>query len=182
MKGLVSIIDIRPHIQLSSGDLPDSKPGNLAKSGIKRAVTITQTTVIKASIEHCFEFIDKQLEETPHWDPLIKRVNRISTKHARVGSMSRVTFDFNGVIEEAVVMIRSFRSNRVILWTSNHSRQLQEEWQLQPEPHGTVVTVSLGYNPPGWVLGRLTDKIFTRRKIGAAVSDMLKKLKAAAEG
>lgn len=108
-------------------------------------------------------------------------VNPISTKHVRVGSMSRVTFSLDGTREEAVAMIRSFRPNRAILWTSNHSTQLQEEWQLQPEPHGTVVTVTLGYNPTGWVLGRLADKLVLRNKVERSVSEMLERLRAAAE-
>jgi uncharacterized membrane protein len=95
--------------------------------------------------------------------------------------MSRVTFSLDGAKEEAAAMVRSFRPNRAILWTSNHSSQLQEEWQLQPEPHGTVATVTLGYNPGRWLLGRLADKILKRNKIERAVSEMLRRLKAAAE-
>ena len=149
--------------------------------GTKRATTITQSIVIRAPAEHCFELIAKQLEETPHWDPTIMGVNPISLKHVRVGSMSRVAFSLDGAREEAVAMIRSFRPNRAILWTSNHSSQLQEEWQLQPETHGTLVTVTLGYNPSGWLFGRLTDKIIMRGKVEKAVSEMLQRLKAAAE-
>ncbi|HJX69860.1 MAG TPA: hypothetical protein VJ441_02080, partial [Dehalococcoidia bacterium] len=111
---------------------------------MKRATTITQSIIIRASTEHCFELISKQLEETPHWDPMIMWVNPIILKHVRVGSMSRVTFSLNGTKEEAVAMIRSFQPNRAILWTSNHSTQLQEQWQLQPEPNGTLVTVTVG--------------------------------------
>jgi len=168
-------------IELGPEAHSDRKWVDAGKLGTKRATTITQSTVIRAPIEHCFELVAKQLEETPHWDPTIIWVNPISLKHVRVGSMSRVTFSLNGSREEAAAMIRSFRPNRAILWTSNHSSQLQEEWQLQPEPHGTVVTVTLGYNPGGWVLGWLADKILKKNKIEKAVSEMLKRLKAAAE-
>jgi uncharacterized membrane protein len=168
-------------IELGPEALPDRKWIDACKPGTKRATTITQSTVIRAPIEHCFELIAKQLEETPPWDPTIIGVNPISSKHVRVGSMSRVTFNLNGATEEATAMIRSCRPNRAILWTSNHSSQLQEEWQLQPGPQGTVVTVTLGYNPDGWVLGRLADKLLRKNKIEKAVSEMLKRLKAAAE-
>jgi len=152
-----------------------------SKLGTKRAITVTQSTIIRAPVERCFELITKQLEETPHWDPTIMWVNPISQKHVRVGSMSRVTFSLDGTREEAVAMIRSFRPNRAILWTSTHSTQLQEEWHLQPEPHGTVVTVTLGYDPTGWVLGRLADRLVTRSKVERSVTEMLARLKAAAE-
>lgn len=168
-------------IELGPEALPDRSWVDAGKLGTKRATTITQSTVIRAPIEHCFELIARQLEETPHWDPTIIWVNPVSLKHVRVGSMSRVTFSLNGAKEEATAMIRSVRPNRAISWTSNHSSQLQEEWQLQPEPHGTVVTVTLGYNPGGWVFGWLADKILRKSKIEKAVSEMLKRLKAAAE-
>ena len=168
-------------IELGPEALPNRKWVDTGKPGTKRATTITQTTVIRAPVEHCFELVARQLEETPDWDPTIIWVNPISSKHVRVSSMSRVTFSLDGTKEEAVAMVRSFRPNRAISWTSNHSSQLQEEWQLQPEPHGTVVTVTLGYNPGGWLLGRLAEKILKRNKIERAVSEMLKRLKAAAE-
>jgi len=161
-----------------------SREKSLSKStpGAKRATTITRTIFIRAPAERCFDLITRQLEETPGWDPTIMWVNPISQKHVRVGSMSRVTFSLDGTTEEAVAMIRSFRPNRAILWTSNHSTQLQEEWQLQPAvPNGTVVTVTLGYNPTRWLLGRLTDKVVMRNKVEKAVSEMLDRLRAAAE-
>jgi len=159
----------------------ESASGTGGTLGGKRATKITQSIVVRASAERCFELITKQLEETPDWDPTIMWVNPISLKHVRVGSMSRVTFSLDGTREEAVAMIRSFRPNRAILWTSNHSTQLQEEWQLQPEPYGTVVTVTVGYNPTGWILGRLTDKMVMRNKVDKSVSEMLQRLKTAAE-
>ncbi|MFC1925239.1 SRPBCC family protein [Chloroflexota bacterium] len=173
---------IRPRIvQLGPEDLLGNKSLEPDKLSLKRTVTITRNTVISAPIERCFEFIDKQLDQTPHWDPIIKWVVPISTKHVRVGSMSRVTFDFRGVTEVAVAMIRSFHPNRSIFWTSTHSSQLQEEWRLQPEPHGTVVTVTLGYNPGGWAVGRLMEKVVMKGKVEDVVSEILARLKTAIE-
>ena len=168
-------------VELGPEALSDRSSVDSGKLGTKRATTITQSIFIRAPAERCFELINKQLEETPQWDPTIMWVNPISLKHVRVGSMSRVTFSLDGTTEEAVAMIRSFRPNRAILWTSTHSNQLQEEWQLQPEPQGTLVTVTLGYNPGGWLLGRLADKIATKNKVEKAVSEMLERLKAATE-
>lgn len=171
------IVSLGPETLSRSGDqLSDSD-----KLGMKRATTITRSTIIRAPAERCFELISKQLEETPHWDPTIMWVNPIMKKHIRVGSMSRVNFSLDGVREEAVAMIRSYKPNKSLLWTSNHSSQLQEQWHLEPEPHGTVVTVTLGYNPSGWVFGRLADKVFTKGKVEKAVSEMLERLKIAAE-
>lgn len=171
------IVSLGPDTFSGSGDhLADS-----GKLGMKRTTTITRTTIIHASAERCFEFIAKQLEETPQWDPTIMWVNPIITKHIRVGSMSRVNFSLDGVREEAVAMIRSYKPNKSLLWTSNHSSQLQEQWYLEPEPHGTLVTVTLGYNPSGWVFGRLADRIFMKGKVEKAISEMLERLKITVE-
>lgn len=148
---------------------------------MKRATTITRSITIRATAERCFALITKQLEEKPDWDPTIMWVNPINIKQTRVGSMSKVTFVLNGIKEEAVAVIRSFQPNKSILWTSNNSTQLQEHWNLQTETHGTLVAVTIGYNPIGWILGRLTDRLFMKGKIEKSVTEMLQRLKKAAE-
>lgn len=171
------IVSLGPETMSGSVDqLADS-----AKLGMKRSTTITMSTMILAPAESCFEFISRQLEETPKWDPLIVWVQPLMKKHIRVGSMSRVNFSLDGVREESIAMIRSYKPNRSILWTSNHSSQLQEQWYLEQEPHGTLVTVTLGYNTSGWLFGRLADKIFMRSKVQKAVGEMLERLKVTVE-
>ncbi|MFC1925808.1 SRPBCC family protein [Chloroflexota bacterium] len=108
-------------------------------------------------------------------------VNPISIKYVHVDSMSRVTFSLDGTAEEAVTVIRSYSPNKAILWSSNHSMQLQEKWHLWPEPDGTLIDVVLGYDPTGWILGRLADKLLMRNKMKEAVLKMLDRLKAVAE-
>lgn len=171
------IVSLGPETLSGRGDqLAES-----GKLGMKRSTTITRTTIILAPAERCFEFISKQLEETPQWDPMILWVNPLMKKHIRVGSMSRVNFSLDGVREEAVAMIRSYKPNKSILWTSNHSSQLQEQWYLEQEPHGTLVTVTLGYNTSGWLFGKLADRIFMRGKVQRAVGEMLERLKITVE-
>ena len=159
----------------------DSNFADADKLGTKRAITVIQSIVINASTERCFEFVSKQLEETPHWDPTIMHVHSISSKHVRVGYMSRVNFNFRGTIEEATVMIRSFQPNKAISWTSTHSSQLQEKWHFQPDPYGTLVTITLGYNRSGWFFGRLIEKTMMKNKVRKDVLDMLDQLKLAIE-
>lgn len=172
------IVTLGPETLSGSGDqLADSH-----KLGMKRSTTITRATIIRATAERCFEFISRQLEETPQWDPMIMWVDPVMKKHIRVGSMSRVNFSLDGVREEAVAMIRSYKPNKSLLWTSNHSSQLQEQWYLEEEPHGTLVTVTLGYNTGGWLFGRLADRIFMKGKVERAVSEMLERLRITVEG
>ena len=168
-------------VELGPDTLSDKSCALSDKLDMKRAVTIKRSISIRASAEHCFEFISKQLEEKPDWDPILTWVNPITLKYTRVGSMSRVNFSLDGLREEAVAMIRFFRPNRSLLWTSNNSNQLQEHWELQPEPYGTLVNVTLGYNTGGWIFGWLADRIHLRSKVEKAVTEMLEKLKIAAE-
>jgi uncharacterized membrane protein len=168
-------------VELGPDTLSDKHWAKAENLDMKRSVTIKRSIIIRASAERCFEFISRQLEETPDWDPTLMWVNPVTIKHTRVGSMSRVNFSLDGVREEAVAMVRSFRPNRSLLWTTNHSNQLQERWELQPEPHGTLVTVTLGYNTRGWIFGRLADRLHLRGKVEKAVTEMLEKLKTSAE-
>jgi len=169
------IVGLTPEAHLDSNFI------DADKLGTKKVITVIKSIVINASTERCFEFVSKQLEETPHWDPTIMHVHSISSKHVRVGYMSRVNFNFRGKIEEATVMIRSFQTNKAISWTSTHSSQLQEEWHFQSAPYGTVVTINLGYNRGGWFFVRLIEKIMRKSKVKKDVSDMLDQLKLAIE-
>ena len=178
-----SISPIRPQIIThSSKSLPKEMTMFVAKGGHKRFSKVTVLTYIKVPLEVCFDLVTKQLEETPEWDPTIRWVVPICHEYIRVGNKSRVTFDLAGSIEEAIVVLRSFVPNKVIMWTSNHSNQLQEQWQFGREPNSsTLVTVSLSYNPyRGWF------KYFNRwarmnGQIERVVSEMLRRLKITAE-
>ncbi len=150
-----------------------SKSGRL---GTRRSVNITRSTIIRAPVEECFHRVMKQLEETPQWDPMIREVQPLVIRHVRVGSMSRVIFSLNGSSEEAVVLVRAFVPNRSLFWTSTHSSQLQEEWQFRPLPFGTMVLVTLGYNPSGGLAQRISGMIAMRRKFEKSVDEMLNHL------
>lgn len=164
-------------MELAPEALSNDRPVKSGRLGSRRSVTITRSTIIKAPVEACFDRVTRQLEETPQWDPTMTCVYPLVVRHVRVGSMSRVTFSLNGSREEAVVLVRAFCPNRSLLWTSTHSTQLQEEWQVRPLPFGTMVVVTLGYNFFGGLAHRLSDKVAQRRKVEKAVDEMLCRLK-----
>ena len=150
--------------------------------GTRRLSRVTAFTKIRASVEVCFDMVTRQLEGDPRWDPTIKWVVPVSCESIGVGSKSRVTFDIADSIEEATVILCSFVPNKVIMWTSDHSTQLQEEWSFGTETDNcTSVMVTLSYNPyRGWL------KYFSRRarvngQIELTVLKMLRRLKMAAE-
>ncbi len=142
----------------------------------KRSVTISRTIYIAVPLDQVFSLVEKQLQETPDWDPTILWVEPISIKHVRVGSMSRVTFRLGGVTEEAVTMVRSYTTNKHVYWTSTHSTQLQEEWELKHVNQGTLVTLTVGYNPTGKLLGRLGNVLGMKGKVEKEVSSMVEGL------
>ena len=172
----------RPRIvQLAPETLSKEELVDEEKLSTRRATSVSRSIVIQASAERCFGIISRQLQRSPDWDPAILAVNPVSSNQPRVGFMSQIAFRLNGVRHEAIAMIRTYRPNRTILWTSNHRTHLQEEWQLRPESHGTEIAVTVAYNPVGWMLGRLSDRLFVRGKVEKAVSEMLLRLKAVAE-
>lgn len=144
----------------------------------KKAVNVSRTLFMAAPLERVFDVVDKQLEEKPEWDPTILWVQPITIKHVRVGSMSRVTLRLGGSIEEAVAMVRSYKHNHSIFWTSTHSTQFQEEWRFRNVENGTLVTLTVGYNPVGRLLGKITDMLGMRGRIEHDLTEMLQRLAA----
>ncbi len=147
----------------------------------KRSASVTMSTIIKAPVETCFNLVAKQLKEAPRWDPTVRWVVPISSDYIRVGSKSRFIFDFAGAIEEAIVVLRSLVPNKSIVWTSSHHTQLKEEWRFEREPDGTAVRVTLSYNPARGLMKYLTRQVRKHSQIEQAVSEMLRRLKMAAE-
>jgi uncharacterized membrane protein len=99
-----------------------------------------------------------------------------------VGSRSRFIFDLAGSTEESVVVLRSIIPNKAIVWTSDHRTQLQEEWYFRRKADGTtMVTVTLRYNQPGWLMKYLVRRTKLHSQLERAVSEMLRRLKMAAE-
>lgn len=176
--------EVQPRIvQLGPDTLSNHETQDTPPPGKNNVTRIVRSISIRAPLERCFELITRQLEKTPDWDPMIMQVDPISIKHVRVGSMSRVAFNLSdaNAFEEAIAMIRFFRPNKAISWASTHSTRLQEEWQVQHQPSGTIVTLILGYNPTGSLLRRLASRISLRRQLEKAVSETLENLKATAE-
>jgi len=139
------------------------------------------STIIKAPVEACFDLVARQFKEAPRWDPTVRWVVPVSSDYIRVGSKSRFIFDLAGSIEEANVVLRSLVPNETIVWTSNHHTRLKEEWRFKKEPDGTAVTVTLSYNHARGLMKYLTRQMRKHSQIEQAVSEMLRRLKMAAE-
>lgn len=177
-----SIVTVRPrNITYSPQALSEEMTSTAASVGSKRSASVTMSTIIKAPVEVCFDLVAKQFKEAPRWDPTVRWVIPVSGEHIRVGSKSRFIFDLCGSIEEAVVVLRNLVPNKVIVWTSNHRTQLQEEWRFGREPDGTAVMVTLSYKPARGLMKYLTRRVRMHSQIEQAVSEMLRRLKLAAE-
>ena len=85
-------------------------------------------------------------------------------------------------LREAITTIHSFVPNRVLIWTSDHSNQLQEEWQFRNAPDCTVVMLTLSYDPMGKGLFKyLTGRNQLHNQVDKAVSEILERLKRVTE-
>ena len=58
-------------VELGPESFKDDSASSKPKSGSKRSVNITRSIVVRVPVERCFKVIDRQLEETPYWDPII---------------------------------------------------------------------------------------------------------------
>lgn len=177
-----TIAPVRPRdITYKPRSSSEERASNTTSVGSKRSACVTMNTIIKAPVETCFDLVSRQFKEAPRWDPTVRWVVPISSDYIRVGSQSRFIFDLAGSIDEATVVLRSLVPNETIVWTSNHRTRLKEEWHFERKPDGTVVTVTLSYNPARGLMKYLTRPVRKHSQIEQAVSEMLRRLKMAAE-
>ena len=161
---------------------PGEMKSIITKEGAKQASTVTMSTNIKAPVEACFDLVLQQFKEAPRWDPIVRWVIPISNGDMQVGSKSRFVFDLAGSIEDSVVVLRSLIPNKAIVWTSDHRTGLQEEWHFGKQADGTTsVAVTLSFNPPGGLMKYFVRRTRIHTQVEQAVSEMLRRLKLAAE-
>lgn len=165
---------------------PLSLPWDMTKcvdrSRWKRSSSVIMSNYIDAPVEVCFDLVAGQLQEFPGWDPIIKSVRPIAYEYDGVGSKSLVIFDLAGSVEEAITTVRCFVPNKIMMWTSDHSNQLQEKWEFKSAPDRTTVVLTLSYDPMGRGLFKyLTGWNQLHDHVDRAVSEMMGRLKKVAE-
>lgn len=145
-----------------------------AKNRRSRFCSVTANTHIRAPVEVCFDLVARQIEEVPGWDPTIKNVKPVNFEDIGVGSQSQVTFQLGGSVEEATVVLCSFVPNRVIMWTSEHSTQIQEKWRFRSGINSTIIYLTISYNPyGGGLLKYLTRGMKMNRHLKQMASEIL---------
>jgi len=156
-------------------------PAQAAKFEPDRTVLTSKEIFIAAPVESCFDTLAKQLEQSPNWDPIIVNAQPVSKARAKIGATSQVTLNLGGRELESLAMVSRYRPNRAISWTLSRKPKVREDWRLEPKPHGTVVSVTLAYEVPGWVIVRLLYKIRHRKQVQQDLDIMLGQLKKAVE-
>lgn len=171
--------------QLITHRFRSPSPGmSTAVAGKRRSrfCSVSMNTLISAPVEDCFNLVSRQIEEVTEWDPTISDAKPICCEDIGVGSKSRITFCLAGSVEEVTVVIRSLVPNRVFMWTSEHSTQLQEEWRFRTGLSGTIITLTISYNPyGGGLLKYLTRRVRMRSHIEGVILEILGRLRTTAE-
>lgn len=166
-----------------STKMPEGAPlsPGVAKLRPDRTLVSSKEIFIAAPVESCFKILASQLEQPPHWDPLIVDARPVSNVRGRIGATSRVTLNLGGEKRESPATISRYYPKRGISWVFTTKPRLREDWRLEPKPHGTMVGLLLAYEIPGWIIGRFLHNIMRRKKVEQDLDRMLTQLKATVE-
>ena len=156
-------------------------PAHVGKFEADKTMLTSKEIFIAAPVECCFDTLAKQLEQSPDWDPIIVNAQPVSKARGKIGATSQVTLNLGGRELESLAMVSRYRPNRAISWVFSTKPRVREDWRLEPKPHGTVVSVNLAYEVPGWVIVRLLYKVRHRKQVQQDLDKMLIHLKAVAE-
>ena len=172
-----------PTIVSPSTKTPESAPlpSGVAKLRPDRTMVTSKEIFIAAPVESCFKILASQLEEPPHWDPIIVNTQPVSNVRGRIGATSQVTLNLGGRKLESLATICRYYPKRGISWVFTTRPRLREDWRLEQKPGGTMVALLLAYEVPGWGIGRLLYKIRHWKKVEQDVDKMLTQLKEAVE-
>jgi hypothetical protein len=159
-----------------------SLPAQTAKFEPDKTVLASKEIFIAAPVECCFDTLAKQLEQSPDWDPIIANTQPVSKARGKIGATSQVKLNLGRRELESLAMVSRYRPNRAISWTLSSKPKVREDWHLEPKPQGTVVSVTLACEIPGWVIVRFLYKVKHRKQAQQDLDTMLNQLKKAVEG
>lgn len=175
-----------PRVLSSSdnGRLADRTPVTEIKQPDK-GVIISEKVFVAAEPEYCFELLMDQLEESQIWDPMLVEVYPVSKTRQRKDTISRLTFNLGGKKLDTLAILGKCdagrKGSKKIVWVSNNEVIIKEEWLLEPENNGTMVHFTLKYTFPG-KLGRLKEKMISKKNVAQDVAYMVHQFRAFAEG
>lgn len=143
---------------------------------------IEEQVEVTARSSDVFRFCH-DLERRPEWDERVSRVNVLSPKPIRRGSVVRLDTDpasggpvFSWEAEFVEYHYPSSSRLKVIdAAPSSYFVDGTEEWRVRKSDGGTTVTLTWDYQPRG-ILGRITD-LFRRRGTRQAIRQSLQNLK-----
>jgi ribosome-associated toxin RatA of RatAB toxin-antitoxin module len=156
-------------------------PSDAAEFESERALLITEETLIQASATSCFDVIAKELEEPAGWDPLIVEAKPMSKTKRSSGAVSQLTLDLGGHRLQSPAVVTLYKTDRSLAWVLVNRPKIKEYWRLEPDKHGTVVHLSLGYELSGSIVIRFLQSLFYSRRIKQQVHWILQGLRGAIE-
>ena len=146
----------------------------------KETVKVSNHLIVRAPVEHCFNILAKQLEETPKWDPMVVDVKPLSPRRRQTEATSLITFRLGRKEVKTLAMISSYHPNRSIAWVSSDRPRVREDWTLEPGRNGTAISVTLSYDAPRSVVSSFLDR-FMREQVEQAINQILSKFREFAE-
>ncbi len=163
--------------KMAAISLRNSYPDELTGHGTYKAVAVSKFALVAAPIDVCFDTIAKQLEWPAEWDRLIQHVWPVSMTRARVGAISRALVDLGGQSFDSSAVIIRHDHNSAFSWDLTGYPELCVSWRLEPGQNGTIVSLTLAWKAPRWVLERWLCRIVLGKKVARDLDKTLIQLR-----
>ncbi len=141
---------------------------------------VNKSILIKAPVEEVFSFMDA-VERQPEWLPSMIEVWDI-TDWPGLGTRWNWVFKMVGLRFEGESLVSEYvRNERIVVETSGGIDSAWR-WLFRPEDNGTRIDLTVEYNVPGFILGRIADRLVVEKLNERETESALVNIKALVEG
>lgn len=156
-------------------------PRDATKFQADKAILVSQEMFIETGASSCFKLLMKRLEEPTGLDPVILDAKPMYNNEPWAGTATYLTLKLGDRKLESPAIVTTYKRDSILSWVLIDHPKVKEHWRLEPQPGGTMVNLTLGFEIPGSMISRFLQKIIRRRGLSKEAHEILVQLKNAAE-
>ena len=78
---------------------------------------------------------------------------------------------------EAVCEMKTVEKNKTVTFKTLEGMKVEGTWGLEPTEKGIRLSITVDYEPPGWIFGWIIDALMMKKELRKTYSEALLKLK-----
>jgi len=98
------------------------------------------------------------------------------------GEKFRHKIDAAGRTMDVVCETKTVEKNRKMTFRTLEGMKVEGTWLLEPTEKGSKLALIVEYEPPGWIFGKILDKVKIQKEMRKIYAEGLQKLRGILEG